>query len=75
MKSIIKCRDHSHQTGKYRMALCDKCNLNLGIKEKQGNKCIPNFFYNIEGYGMTHILASLAQEDLTGEKIECNPTK
>ena len=73
MKSITKCRYHSHQTGKYRMALCDRCNLNLGIKEQQGNKFIPIFFHNLKGYDMTHVLASLAQEDLTGEKLNVIP--
>ena len=73
MKPITKCRDHSHQTGKYRIALCDKCNLRLGIKEQQGNKFIPVFFHNLKGYDMTHVLACLTQEDLTGEKLNVIP--
>ena len=28
---MIKCRDHSHITGKYRGAVCDKCNLRMRV--------------------------------------------
>ena len=70
---VIKCKDHSHQTGQYRMPLCEKCNLRLGIKEQQGNRFIPVFFHNLKGYDMTHVLAALAQDDLTQEKLNVIP--
>ena len=42
-----KVRDHDHQTGKYRGAAQNKCNLNCKTKS---SSFVPIFFHNFSGY-------------------------
>ena len=42
----IKCFDHNHQTGQYRGALCQRCNLQVSYKYLN----IPIFFHNYSNF-------------------------
>ena len=42
----IKCFDHNHQTGEYRGALCQRCNLQVSYKYLS----IPIFFHNYTNF-------------------------
>jgi ssDNA-binding Zn-finger/Zn-ribbon topoisomerase 1 len=43
---IKKVRDHDHITGKFRNALCSKCNFSLRMKRRT----LPVIFHNFKGY-------------------------
>ena len=57
---VVKVRDHSHRTGRFRGAMCDRCNLRVG-KQEQHDRFIPVFFHNLKGYDMHHVLQCLAE--------------
>ena len=50
-EDISKVRDHDHITGKYRQALCSKCNLRLRLNRRE----LPVFFHNFKNYD-SHIV-------------------
>ena len=53
-ETSIKYADHCHITGEYRGAACQYCNMdNLSLK---GTEIPTNFFQNIKGYDMHHII-------------------
>ena len=62
---VKKCRDHCHITGKYRGAVCDKCNLRMRVP-----KFVPVLFHNLEGYDSHLFVKSLG---LTEGDIKCIP--
>ena len=62
---VVKVRDHSHRTGRFRGAMCDRCNLRV-CKQEQHDRFIPVFFHNLNGYDMHHVLQCLAEGDLAG---------
>ena len=41
-----KCRDHCHLTGKFRSALCNKCNFKLSLTRRT----LPVIFHNLKSY-------------------------
>ncbi|KAE9526272.1 hypothetical protein AGLY_013903 [Aphis glycines] len=49
-----KVRDHNHLTGKFRLTLCSKCNLEL-----QQPKFVPVFFHNLFNYDSHFIVTEL----------------
>ena len=69
---VVKVRDHSHRTGRFRGAMCDRCNLRVG-KQEQHDRFIPVFFHNLKGYDMHHVLQCLAEGDLDGEQLSVIP--
>ena len=69
---VVKVRDHSHRTGRFRGAMCDRCNLRVG-KQEQHDRFIPVFFHNLKGYDMHHVLQCLAEGDLEGEQLSVIP--
>ena len=64
-EKIVKCRDHCHITGKYRGAVCDKCNLRMKVP-----RFVPVLFHNLEGYDSHLFVKSLGLEE--GD-ISCIP--
>ena len=48
---IKKVRDHDHITGKFRNALCSKCNFSLRLRRR----VLPVIFHNFKGYD-SHML-------------------
>ena len=61
MEEVIKCRE----TGKYRGAACDKCNLRMRVL-----MFVPILFHNLEGYDSHLFAKSLG---LTEGDINCIP--
>ena len=43
---VKKVRDHDHLTGKFRSALCSKCNFRLRLRRR----VLPVIFHNFKGY-------------------------
>ena len=64
-EKVTKCRDHCHITGKYRGAVCDKCNLRMRVPF-----FVPILFHNLEGYDSHLFVKSLG---LTEGDIRCIP--
>lgn len=55
---IKKCRDHCHLSGRYRMALCDSCNL---TRAKKGQERVFVFAHGLQNYD-AHFLLSEAHK-------------
>ena len=64
-EKVIKCREHCHITGKYRGAVCDKCNLRMRVP-----MFVPILFHNLEGYNMHLFVKALG---LTEGDVRCIP--
>lgn len=63
-----KVRDHDHFTGKYRQALCKKCNIN---KFRKSN-FIPVYFHNAKGYD-SHLIISAITNQCSIKNIKIIP--
>ena len=55
-----RVRDHNHQTGDYRGAAHNRCNLREGLKNTK-NFTIPVFFHNLKGYDGHHIMTEVGK--------------
>jgi len=53
---ILKCRDHSHSTGKYRYCLCVKCNFKLKNSRKITCLC-----HNLSGYDQFYLIEAISE--------------
>ena len=70
--TLLKCHDHSHITGQYRMDLCTECNLQIGKRESM-NRCIPVVFHNLEGYDAHHLIQEFAENDMSRNSLTVIP--
>src|SRR5690606_27768408 len=73
-EDLKKCNDHCHISGKYKAALCNKCNLHKNYKEK----IVSILFHNSSKYDNHIILKSIAKTCLNKYKngeimINCIP--
>ena len=51
-EKTVKVRDHDHISGKFRTALCSKCNFSLKLRRR----VLPVIFHNFKGYDSHMIL-------------------
>ena len=55
-----RVRDHDHQTGQYRGAAHNLCNLREGLKNTK-NFILPVIFHNLKGYDGHHIIKQVGK--------------
>jgi len=63
-----RVRDHCHESGEYRGAAHNKCNVNYNYKDVK----IPVIVHNLKGYDSHLIIMGLKNQF---DKIDCIPTK
>ena len=62
---VKKVRDHDHLTGKFRNALCSKCNFRLRLRRR----VLPVIFHNFKGYD-SHIIIKGGLAQMKNSKFD-----
>jgi hypothetical protein len=69
---LRRVRDHDHNTGEFRGALCSTCNINTGRAEvHKKNRFIPMFFHNLKGYDSHLIMQAIVKLKGPKDRVTC----